>query len=255
MPSSSAFVELAARVGAGDDVIGLLRDAAGDLAAAASISALASSRDEVGSVPVSTNVMPRAAPTVACVDARRMLGPVHADGAQLLDPLAIVRLGEEARDALREHGPTSLTSSSCASLASISASRPPKWRARSCAVASPTCRMPSAIDEARERRGLALLDARRATFAALLSAMRSSAASFATPSRYRSAGVRTRFAVDELVDELVAETLDVQRAAAREMQQRLLALRGADQAAGAARDGLAFERARPPSRTPGTASA
>ena len=45
-----------------------------------------------------------------------------------------------------------------------------------------------------------------------------------------SAGVRTRPRVDELVDELVAQALDVERAAAREVQQRLLALRRAERA-------------------------
>ena len=40
-----------------------------------------------------------------------------------------------------------------------------------------------------------------------------------------SAGVCTRPRVDQLVDELVAQALDVERAAAREVQQRLLALR------------------------------
>ena len=48
-------------------------------------------------------------------------------------------------------------------------------------------------------------------------------------------------AVDELLDELVAHAFDVERAPAREMQQCLLALRRADEAAFAARDGLAFE--------------
>jgi hypothetical protein len=43
------------------------------------------------------------------------------------------------------------------------------------------------------------------------------------------------FRLDQLVDQLVAEALDVHRAARREMQQRLLALRAADEPAGAAR--------------------
>ncbi len=44
--------------------------------------------------------------------------------------------------------------------------------------------------------------------------------------------------VDQRVDELVAQALDVHRPPAREVQQRLLALRRADEPAGAARDRL-----------------
>jgi hypothetical protein len=44
--------------------------------------------------------------------------------------------------------------------------------------------------------------------------------------------------VHQLLDQLVAQALDVQRTAAGEMQQRLLALRRADQAAAAAGDGF-----------------
>ena len=42
--------------------------------------------------------------------------------------------------------------------------------------------------------------------------------------------------IDQLIDQLLAEAFDVHRAAAREMQQRLLALRGTEEAACAARD-------------------
>ena len=67
---------------------------------AASIRSLASSRLSVGSVPVSTKVLPAsglgAASAVALV-----LGPGDAGGAQLLDHLAVVRLVEEGADALR----------------------------------------------------------------------------------------------------------------------------------------------------------
>ena len=41
-------------------------------------------------------------------------------------------------------------------------------------------------------------------------------------------------AIDQLFDELLAQTLDVERAALREVQQRLLALGGTEQAAAAA---------------------
>ena len=56
-------------------------------------------------------------------------------------------------------------------------------------------------------------------------------------------------AVDELVDELVAQSLDVERAPAREVQERLLALRRAHEAAAAARDRLPRAAARSPTRT------
>ena len=96
---------------------------------------------------------------------------------------------------------------------------------------------------------------------ALLPAMRSSSASLATPSLYSSGSVRTSGAVrrgggrrpaprslvagsalaDQLVDQLLAQALDVHRPPAGEMQERLAALRGAEQAARAARS-----RCRPP---------
>src|SRR5262249_12647397 len=44
--------------------------------------------------------------------------------------------------------------------------------------------------------------------------------------------------LDELVDDLFAEPVDVERAALRKVPQRLLALRGTEEAAGAARDRL-----------------
>ncbi len=47
-------------------------------------------------------------------------------------------------------------------------------------------------------------------------------------------------AIDELVDELVTESLDVHRPAGREVQHRFLALRGTVQATGAARHGLSL---------------
>src|SRR5579862_9952219 len=46
---------------------------------------------------------------------------------------------------------------------------------------------------------------------------------------------------DELLDELVAEALDIERTAAGEVAQRLLELRPAGETAGAARDRLALE--------------
>ena len=61
-------------------------------------------------------------------------------------------------------------------------------------------------------------------------------------------------AVDELVDELLAQAFDVERAPAGEMQDRLLALRGAEQAAACSGSRPRPSRARPRCRTPGTAA-
>ncbi len=95
-------------------------------------------------------------------------------------------------------------------------------------------------DEARERRVLALFDAGDDVRRALLRhPLQRRELRDAQPIQIGRRAHQLR--VDELVDELVAQALDVHRAAAREMQQRLLALRGADQSAGAARDRLAFE--------------
>ena len=48
-------------------------------------------------------------------------------------------------------------------------------------------------------------------------------------------------AIDQLIDQLVAQPFDVHRAAPGEMKQRLLALGRAIQAAGATRHRLAFQ--------------
>ncbi len=77
------------------------------------------------------------------------------------------------------------------------------------------------------------------TFAALLSAIRSSAASL-REAQPVEVGRRVHDArIHQLVDQLVAQALDVERAAAGEVQQRLLALRRADEPARAARDDFA----------------
>ena len=61
--------------------------------------------------------------------------------------------------------------------------------------------------------------------------------------------------VDQLVDELVAQALDVERAAAREVQQRLLALRRAHEPAACSARSPRRAAARSPSRIPDSASA
>ena len=76
--------------------------------------------------------------------------------------------------------------------------------------------------------------------AALLSPMRSSAASFGHAELVQVGKRADDAAVDQLIDQLVAQAFDVHRPAAGEMQHRLLALRRAEQAAAAAPVGLAF---------------
>ena len=118
------------------------------------------------------------------------------------------------------------------------ASSSPKWRARSRAVDSPTWRMPRPN---RKRGSVVCLH------------FSSAASTFCATSRpcgpdckcIQAEAVQVRhgadhLAFDQLVDQLFAETLDVHRAALREMQDRKLALRRAEQSAGAAVVDLAF---------------
>ncbi len=111
---------------------------------------------------------------------------------------------------------------------SISASRPPKCRARSLAVASPTLRMPSAKMKRASVVSLALLDrvdhVRPPTSRPCARAPRASS----DVERVEVGRRAHEPAVDQLVDQLVAQALDIHARAASEMQQRLLALRRAD---------------------------
>ena len=201
-------------------------------------SALASSRVSVGSVPVSTKVLPRqrSLPRRA---AAALLGPVDAGLAQLRrSPRdCAARRRNRAIDSATT-GPTSGTSSSSASLAASSASNAPKCRARSFAVASPTWRMPSAK---MKRASVVLPALRRSPRSRWRRSSRPCARAARASAHAEPVEVGRRVheaRVDQLIDELVAQALDVHRAPAREMQQRLLALRGTEEAAGAARDRL-----------------
>jgi hypothetical protein len=106
---------------------------------------------------------------------------VHTCRAQLLDDFDIVRLGEEARNRGRHHR-TDIRHLLQRSLsAAISASRLPKWRARSFAVASPTLRMPKAKMKRASVVDL-LFPIAASRFAADFSAMRSRLAIASRPS-------------------------------------------------------------------------
>ena len=93
------------------------------------------------------------------------------------------------------------------------------------------------VDEPRERRLAALLDrgdhVRRRLLGHAVELRQ-----LGEPERVEVRGRVHDAAIDELVDELVAQALDVHGAARGEMQQRLLALRGTEEPAGAARDRL-----------------
>src|SRR6185295_4741064 len=89
------------------------------------------------------------------------------------------------------------------------------------------------VEEARERRLLARLDAGDEIGRALLRHALERLDGFLR----QRVDVGQRFdetGIDELVDDLLAEPLDVERAAAREVEDRELALRGAEEAAFAA---------------------
>ena len=119
------------------------------------------------------------------------------------------------------------------------ASSLPKWRARSLAVASPTWRMPRPN---RKRGKVVCLDFSSAAsrFCADLSAMRSRLASAFRPSRYRSGKVLITLPSTSWSTSFSPRPSMSMRAALREMQDRLLALGAAEQAAGAAVVGLAL---------------
>src|SRR5690606_3994031 len=93
--------ELAAGGFAGDHEAGLLRDAAGDLGAEG-LQALAGLLAGHGREAAGQHHGLPGQRTFAGA-ARRAFLPVHPGGAQRGDHLAVVRLGEEVRDALRHH--------------------------------------------------------------------------------------------------------------------------------------------------------
>ncbi len=156
------------------------------------------------------------------------------------DNVAIVRLGEERAMLCATTGPDVRAPAAAAgSSASISASSD-----RSPAPDRGQCSRRRCGSPARRRSapgvGCLLLSMAATDLAADFSPMCSSPASRSASRRYTSAGVLTRSCVDELVDELVAQALDIHRPPRSEMQQRLLALGRAHQPAGAAGHRLAL---------------
>ena len=186
------------------------------------MSALASSRDSVGSVPVITKVRSWSTPLIGAWGGPSV--PVHARGAQLLHTFAIVGLREETRDGFREHG-AHVVGFGQFGLGGV------HQRIDAAEVAREVARRGLAhvtdaerVDEARQRGRLALLD-RRDHVAGALVGHALQRGELGEPQlvelrrRVHDAGIH------ELVHELVAQSLDVERPAAREVQERLLALR------------------------------
>ncbi len=197
-----------------------------------SIISLASSRVSVGSVPVRTNVLPANAFGAASASPS-LSGQSEAGGEQAVDHLLVVRLGEEAVDAL---GDDRSDVGNGEQLRDVGAAQPLEaaevarevLRGRLADVADP-----EAVEEARERRRAARGDVGDEVACALVG--------HALERLELLLGERVEIGkrlheplVDELVDDLLAEAFDVERAPAGEMEDRELALRGAEEAAAAA---------------------
>ena len=146
---------------------------------------------------------------------------MHAGRAQRCgSPRRLRSSSKNSRTCAATTGPTSRTCWISSSAGRLQRLEAPKCSASASAVASPTSRMPSA----NRKRGsvVCLLRSSASTrFAADFSPMRSSPASSSAVSAYRSAGVVDPARLDELLDQLVAQPLDVHRAARGEMPQRL----------------------------------
>ena len=139
---------------------------------------------------------------------RLALAPVHASSARLLHHLAVVRLAEEGADAVRDDG-ADVGRRNCSSPASMMASGC-RNGARARQVASPTWRMPRPN---RKRASVVLRDCCSAStrFCADLSAMRS-ARRAAPGSAGRGRQGLDQAGIDQLLDQFVAQALDVERA-------------------------------------------
>ncbi len=126
----------------GDDVGRLLRHRARDLAALRLDQRLRFVALKLGSVPVSTKVWPASAPAAAGAGSPSGQCTPAARNCSITSRLC----GSPKNSTIERAtiGPTSCTCCSASAVAAISASRLPKCRARSRAVASPTLRMPSA---------------------------------------------------------------------------------------------------------------
>jgi hypothetical protein len=162
---------------------------------------------------------------------------VHAGGAQLLDHLAIVRLGEELGDALRHDRPhvghlLQRIDVGCDQRVEIAEVACQITRGGLADVADA-----EREDEAGQRGAAALFDRHQQVLRRLLA----HALEVGEREHAEAVQIDRRLhdrRIDELVDQLVAQALDVHRAPAGKMQQCLLALRRAEQPAGTARHRL-----------------
>ena len=201
----------------------------------------ASSRVSVGRVPGEHEGL-------ACKRYRRRLSaapvdfrPMHPGARAAGDHLAVMRLGKKLRiwippPPARRRAPAAIGFASrqpsvCPACRSAAPDPWPSPR-RHCGC--------QRKNEARQRRRLAVLDGGKQVRRRLLGhAVQIASVARSQPVQIRRASGRGRR--PPVARPACRRALDVHRAAAGEMQQRLLALRRAEQAAGAARDGLVLE--------------
>src|SRR5271155_1360870 len=228
-------VELASRLGAGHDIVRLLRHAAGDLAATPLDQFLRFLAGERWQGPGQDE---RLAGELPCQRALRCaLRPLYPGRAQLGNHLAIVRLGEELADALRQHRPhvgNLLQRRLVASHERVESAKVPRQLLRGCLADVANTQ---GEDKPRQCRLAALVDGgddvgRRFLRHALELAERGNTELVQVGRRAHD------MPADQLFNELLTEAFDVHGAAAGEVQQRLRDLGRADQAARAARDGF-----------------
>ena len=170
---------------------------------------------------------------------RLALVPAQPAGAQLLDDLAVVRLGEELDDAARNHRPHVVELLQCRLVCfhqRVQTAEVPGeiLGGRFADIANAECE-----DEAGERRVSAPVDRGQQVRRGFLAHARQIGQlddAKAVQIGWRAHDRR----VDQLFDQLVAQAVDVDRSATGEMDQRLLSLRRTEQAAGATGDRLVF---------------
>ena len=187
----------------------------------------ASSRVQLGSVPVSTKVLP------ASVVSRHGLGHrMHALRLELFDDIAVVLFGEEAADGARHHRPHVRHGRQRVLVGvhdGLDTAEVARHVAR--AVVSPTWRMPSA-NSRRPSAGARALSIASTRLSADFWPMRSRPTSSSGRRLYRSASDFTR-PLSTSWSTSFRPALRYPAPAAGGVPQRLLALRAAEQAAGA----------------------
>src|SRR6185369_818186 len=228
-------IQLAARVGSRDDITGLFRYAAGHLAALRFDQLLGfiarQGRQRSGEDEYQTGELAR-----RCA-LRRTFRPMYPGGAQLGNDFAVVRFGEELTNALCQHRPDIMHFEQrrlVGIFQRVEIAEMPRQVLGGCfADVADTQR----INEAGQCRAAALVDRRndvgRGFFRHALELGQRRDTELVDIRRRANNG-----GVDQLIDQLVAETLDVHRSSAGKVQQRALALRRTDEAARAARDRL-----------------